>query len=247
VEILSTIIFIFEAIAKIIAYGLWECGSKSYFRSEWNSLDFFVIFLTLISYMIGESGTDLSMLKVLRLIKVLRPLRALSKNEGLKISINALRIAFPEIVQISILSLIFFFIFGVIGINYFKGIFYDCSQPHPINNKSLNHKWDCLNLGGAWENSYLNFDNIFEAIGTLFVMSNSVQWAPIMYRACKARGADWVPSEGSRVENPYAVIFFVAAEVIWNFFLINLFIGVIITKYNREKELAGKDFMLTDN
>jgi hypothetical protein len=26
----------------------------------------------------------------------------------------------------------------------------------------------------------------------------------------------------------------------------NLFIGVIITQYNREKELVGKDFMLTE-
>lgn len=26
----------------------------------------------------------------------------------------------------------------------------------------------------------------------------------------------------------------------------NLFVGVIINKYNRQKELAGKDFMLTD-
>jgi hypothetical protein len=34
--------------------------------------------------------------------------------------------------------------------------------------------------------------------------------------------------------------------VIGNFFLLNLFVGVIITTYNREKELVGKDFMLTD-
>ena len=195
VEVLSTIIFVLEAVAKMITYGLWDCGSKSYFRNEWNTLDFFVVSLTLVSYMIGESGTNLSMLKALRLIKVLRPLRALSKNEGLKISINALRIAFPEIVQIIIMSLIFYFIFGVIGINYFKGTFYDCTEPYP--HLRLNQKWDCLNLGGTWQNSYLNFDNIFEAIATLFVISNSVQWAPIMFRACKARGADWVPSDDS--------------------------------------------------
>jgi Ion transport protein len=48
------------------------------------------------------------------------------------------------------------------------------------------------------------------------------------------------------IHNPYAIIYFVLAVVIGNFFLLNLFIGVIITKFNREKELAGKDFMLSD-
>jgi len=91
------LIFIFEAVGKIITYGLWECGSKSYLRSEWNILDFFVITMTLLSYMIS-SKTDLKLIKIFRLIKVLKPLRALSRNEGLKLSINALRVAIPEIV-----------------------------------------------------------------------------------------------------------------------------------------------------
>jgi Ion transport protein len=115
------VIFTFEAICKIITYGLWECGSKSYFRSSWNTLDFFVVVITLISEVIDKSENDLNLIKIFRLIKVIRPLRALSKNEGLKISINALRVALPEIIQISILSLGFYFIFGVIGVNYFKG------------------------------------------------------------------------------------------------------------------------------
>ena len=46
--------------------------------------------------------------------------------------------------------------------------------------------------------------------------------------------------------SPIGAIFFVIVVVIGNFFLLNLFIGVIITTYNREKELVGKDFMLTD-
>jgi len=34
--------------------------------------------------------------------------------------------------------------------------------------------------------------------------------------------------------------------VVGNFFLMNIFVGIIITKYNRERELAGKYFMLSD-
>lgn len=243
VDLLCTIIFIFEAVGKIITYGLWQCGSKSYFRNEWNILDFFVVSVTLISYMIGPSKTDLSTLKILRLIKVLRPLRALSRNEGLKLSINALRVALPEIIQITLLTLVFYFILGVIGINYFKGQFYDCSN-EKFDTFGVHHKWDCLNMGGDWVNNFFNFDSTPEAIGTLFLMANTVQWTDIMYKACKFTQYDYMMS--SSIQNPFAGIFFVASVVIGNFFLMNLFIGVIITKYNREKELAGKDFMLTD-
>jgi hypothetical protein len=167
-----TVIFIFEAAGKIITYGLWECGSKSYFKSGWNILDFFVINLTVLSYLIGETKTDLKTIKIFRLIKVLRPLRALSKNEGLKISINALRVALPEIFQITILSIVVYFMFGVIGINYFKGQFWDCSE-EDLGEKIV-HKWHCLNRGGHWQNHFLNFDSTPNAVATLFVMSNTV-------------------------------------------------------------------------
>ena len=33
--------------------------------------------------------------------------------------------------------------------------------------------------------------------------------------------------------------------IIGNFFLMNLFVGIIITTYNRQKDLGGNDFMLT--
>ena len=189
IDIFCTVIFVFEALAKIITFGLWECGSTSYFKSGWNILDFFVITLTVLSYLIGEAKTDLKTIKIFRLIKVLRPLRALSKNEGLKISINALRVALPEICQIAILSIMFYFMFGVIGINYFKGQFWNCSEKDL--KEKIAHKWDCINQGGHWQNDFMNFDSTPNAIATLFVMSNTVQWAQIMYRASKIISEDY--------------------------------------------------------
>jgi hypothetical protein len=48
IDMFCTVIFIFEAAGKIVTYGLWECGSKSYFKSGWNILDFLVITLTVL-------------------------------------------------------------------------------------------------------------------------------------------------------------------------------------------------------
>jgi hypothetical protein len=131
---------------------------------------------------VSSLDTDIKIVKIFRMLKVLRPLRAISKNQGLKLSIKTLGVALPEILQIIGLSLLFYYVFGVVGMNYFKGEFFDCYQPLVKNNaEKLFSKWDCLNSGGYWKNSFQNFDNIGQAMSTLFIMSNTVSWADVMY------------------------------------------------------------------
>lgn len=45
----TSIIFLLEAIAKIIGFGLYSCGSTSYLRSSWNILDIVIVFVSFIS------------------------------------------------------------------------------------------------------------------------------------------------------------------------------------------------------
>jgi hypothetical protein len=80
---------------------------------------------------------------------------------------------------------------------------------------------------------------------TLFIFSTNVQWAQIMYQAGRANGIDYIPST-KEIVSPLASLFFVFVLFICNFFIMNLFIGVILTKYNRQKELVGNDFLLTE-
>lgn len=47
--------------------------------------------------------------------------------------------------------------------------------------------------------------------------------------------------------NDYISIYFVIYIVVCAFFIINLFVGIVITTYNRQKEQVGKDFMLTED
>jgi hypothetical protein len=48
------------------------------------------------------------------------------------------------------------------------------------------------------------------------------------------------------LSNSYMTFFFVAFIIVGSFFMLNLFIGVIISTYNRGKEAYGKNFLLTD-
>jgi voltage-dependent calcium channel L type alpha-1D len=124
-DIVFSSIFAMEATLKIIAYGFFFNRNVAYLKNGWNVIDFSVVIISLIS--IGISGDRLKIIKIFRLFRVLRPLRVISRNKGLRIGIQALFMAVPNIINVIIVSLLFYIIFGIIGVNYFKGSFYSCS------------------------------------------------------------------------------------------------------------------------
>lgn len=69
-----TAIFGLEAVLKIIGNGFFFCGARSYIRDSTNVLDFFLVIVTVISYVVES---NLNSIKALKLIKLLRPLRVL--------------------------------------------------------------------------------------------------------------------------------------------------------------------------
>jgi hypothetical protein len=63
-----------------------------------------------------------------------------------------------------------------------------------------------------------------------------------MYAGMASNGVDYVPVP---MKSPYYFIYFVLFIIVGNFFITNLFVGVVISTYNREKEKLGKLFLLT--
>lgn len=170
-DIILTIFFSIESISKIIAYGFLFNKESSYLRNGWNIIDFIVVIISIISLII--TSNKLKIVKILRLLRVLRPLRVISRNKGLKIGIQALFMAVPSLLNVIIVSMLFFLIFGIIGVNYFKGTFYRCTfgeqlGPSWYSEHIIDSKWDCFNYGGAWINADQTFDNVAEAMSTLF-------------------------------------------------------------------------------
>ena len=75
-----------------------------------------------------------------------------------------------------LISLFFFIIFGVVGINFYKGHYYYCYYNHleslnGFKEELLVDKWDCLNSGSDWLNKDANFDHLGEALTVLFTIS----------------------------------------------------------------------------
>jgi len=63
-----------------------------------------------------------------------------------------------------------------------------------------------------------------------------------MWAAVDSVGIDEQPQ---RDHNKFHILYFLLLVVIFAFFLLNLFVGVVVTTFNQEKELQGRNFLLT--
>jgi Ion transport protein len=63
---------------------------------------------------------DLPFIKVLRLLRVLRPLRFISHNESIKLLINALMQSRDSMINVIIVVLMFWIIFSILAINFLQ-------------------------------------------------------------------------------------------------------------------------------
>jgi len=100
-----------------------------------------------------------------------------------------------------------------------------------------------LNAGGEWINDFYNFDNVANAMFTFFVMSTTAGWAEVMTGSITSTEIDYVA--GTK-RNLFWNLFFIFFVVIGFFFFLNLFIGVVVTNFNTERDKIGGNDLLTE-
>lgn len=144
-----TVLFTIEALIKIIAMGFFFNNSTlrekkldPYMRSPWNVLDIIVVAASLMDFVVmvkastateepedGEGGaltSNLKSVKALRALRALRPLRMISRNQGMKLIVNALLASLPSIMNVTIVCILFILIFAIVGVSFFKGAYGHC-------------------------------------------------------------------------------------------------------------------------
>lgn len=112
-----TWLFFLEAFVKIVTWGFFY-EENSYLRDPWNWLDFVVVVVSLLGYL-----PSISNFSVFRTFRVLRPLRALTRMPGMRIIISAIFNSVYGLSFVMLLALFFFALFGIIGIQFFAGLF----------------------------------------------------------------------------------------------------------------------------
>ncbi|XP_031666905.1 voltage-dependent T-type calcium channel subunit alpha-1I-like [Oncorhynchus kisutch] len=213
---------------RVVSKGLY-LGEKAYLKSSWNVLDGFLVFVSLIDIVVSMAGGAkiLGVLRVLRLLRTLRPLRVISRAPGLKLVVETLITSLKPIGNIVLICCAFFIIFGILGVQLFKGKFYYCLG---LEVKNITNKSDCLQANYRWVHHKYNFDNLGQALMSLFVLASKDGWVNIMYHGLDAVGIDQQPSINN---NPWMLLYFISFLLIVSFFVLNMFVGVVVENFHK--------------
>ncbi|XP_069326760.1 cation channel sperm-associated protein 1 [Eulemur rufifrons] len=158
-------VYVLEALLKIIALGFL------YFRDPWNNLDFFIMIIAMLDFMLMQLDSfsiyQLSLFRVLKVFKSLRALRAIRVLRKLSVLTSlhevteTLARSLPSITAILILMFTCLFLFSVVLRALFRK-----SDPK-------------------------RFQSIFTTIFTLFTMLTLDDWS-LIYIDSRAQGAWYI-------------------------------------------------------
>ncbi|XP_028977863.2 voltage-dependent T-type calcium channel subunit alpha-1H isoform X2 [Esox lucius] len=225
-----TVIFVAEMTIKVVAQGLYV-GEGVYLKSSWNVLDGMLVFVSLLDIVVSIASASnnriLGILRVLRILRTLRPLRVISRAPGLKLVVETLITSLRPIGNIVLICCAFFIVFGILGVQLFKGKFYHCEG---MDLRNVTNRTDCLQAGYRWTRRKYNFDNLGQALMSLFVLSSKDGWVSIMYDGLDAVGVDQQPV---RNHNPWMLLFFISFLLIVSFFVLNMFVGVVVENFHK--------------
>ena len=115
-EFVFCVLFTVEMTLKVIAEGL--IGHRNaYLWSMWNWLDFVVVVVGWLTLTGATSGG----MSALRSVRVLRPLRTITRVRGMKVLVSSIISAIPSLANVFLLCVFFFAIFGIVGLQLFGG------------------------------------------------------------------------------------------------------------------------------
>ncbi|KAF8789752.1 Voltage-dependent calcium channel type D like protein [Argiope bruennichi] len=249
-DMFFTTVFTVEITLKAITFGL-ILHKGSFCRSAFNNLDILVVSVSLISF--GFDNGAISVVKILRVLRVLRPLRAINRAKGLKHVVQCVIVAVKTIGNIMLVTFLLNFMFGVIGVQLFKGKFYSCSDGSKLFEKDCQGYYIVYEGGDitkpkaeerVWERYKFNFDDVAKAMLTLFTVSTFEGWPQLLYVAIDSKGEDEGPYYNYR---PMVAVFFIIYIIIIAFFMVNIFVGFVIVTFQNEGEQEYKNCELDKN
>ena len=151
-DILITVIFLVEITVRFIA----EEVKKNFFKSGWNIFDSLVVIVSLIPI----EGSEMAL--VGRLIRIFRVLRMISIIPELRLLLNSLLKALPQLGYVVLLMFIIFYIYAAIGSTIFASI-------NPV-------LWGDISI----------------AMLTLFRVMTFEDWTDVMYETMEVYPFSWV-------------------------------------------------------
>eukprot|EP01062_Namystynia_karyoxenos_P061869 TRINITY_DN5455_c0_g1_i2.p1 TRINITY_DN5455_c0_g1~~TRINITY_DN5455_c0_g1_i2.p1 ORF type:complete len:2396 (+),score=828.03 TRINITY_DN5455_c0_g1_i2:122-7189(+) len=238
-------VFFFEFAVRAIARGFWF-GAGAYMKDYWCRFDLFIV-------MVSFLGIFVDAVKPARVLRSVRLLLRLPRvGEEQRMALLALLKAIPQLGQVCLICALMASIFGILGVQLFKGALGQCNDP-AVSRKELcvgqfngsapsvfGPEWAARER--EWSDPDYSFDNVFAAIRALSFVAIGETWAAMMFAAMDSQGEDQGPA---RDGNPLAAGYFILFVIVGQFFLLNLFVGVLIDGFLKEKDVAQGKHLLT--
>mmetsp|Transcript_20362 Transcript_20362/g.38964 ORF Transcript_20362/g.38964 Transcript_20362/m.38964 type:complete len:841 (+) Transcript_20362:3-2525(+) len=217
-------------VIKILAMGLLF-GKDTYLRDSWNVIDCFTTVMSLVSLQFPA-------LVWARALRSVRPLRIINRIKSFRIITSSIVFAMKESSTIGAMALIFWVLLSVFGMQLFLGTFSVCSDPDVIDREECvgaftdasgqvdERRWEVL--------VNTHFDNIFNAMLATFEVATLEMWPNIMYYGVDIRGVGKAMDSHSNRSSVNA-LYFVLVVLVFGFFIINLFVGIVMDTFNSFK------------
>lgn len=157
-DFMVTVFFVIEISIRFLA----EKNKKDFFKNGWNIFDTFIVIFSLVPL----NNSDMAVLG--RLLRIFRVLRMVSMIPELRMLLNSLLKALPQLGYVLMLMFIIFYIYAAIG-------------------STLFHEGTRLENGGSglWE-------NINVALLTLFRIMTFEDWTDVMYETMTFSPYSWI-------------------------------------------------------
>ena len=227
-EFVFLAIFAGEMLIKIVALGL-VLHPSAYLRDAWNVFDCLIVVVSIATFYTGLANVT-----ALRAFRVLRALRTVGHVKQLKKVLSALFAAIPSVGVTLIFVVYAIFLFAVLGLQIWAGLFNRrCYYHHPNGTFLLDPyyqracgghyncpaNYSCEVHTEQYAASPFAFDWILPAFFCVFCITTKDAWSDLMDRAVDAFG-------------PVAIAYFVAVTMLIGTLLINLFLAILVDEYN---------------
>jgi Ca2+-binding EF-hand superfamily protein len=243
-------IFIMEALLKMIAQTF-----AIYISSSWSRLDLLIVCTSILDMILSNvlTGAGAAPLKTLRVLRALRPVRLISRAEGLKVLISAIYSSAMPILATCCIALCAYALMGLVGMQLLLGKMATCSD------NKVKFMRDCwgLNEDGeerVWLRNPANFDHLPSATITVFRICTLDNWPGIMWSATDASGrvtqepgskyatVPGYPGEHTEVMSNYQLeelnrqyglvsVYFLFCIVTGTYIVMNMFVSVFVDAY----------------
>ena len=256
-ELVFNIIFTVEAFVLVMARG-FVLGKKAYLRDPWCQFDFALVLLSWVDWLeVIPQGYDSA--KSLRLLRVLKPLRVIKFNRGMRDVVNALIAVFIPLSYVLMFLAVLILAFSIIAVGVFGGKLSKCSNPiadFPLGKAqcagmyvlgavetAAGRQLESVHSGFVVPNVWAPPRENFDSVGSAFLTLSQCVLFKWMNPMLAVKDMTDVHTSPLQNANSSSAIFFVVFITVCGFFGFNLVLAFVVDAYNVSKDEDDADKM----